>query len=52
MKTIYLIRHAAPFVEIDNFKNNTDITWLEFNQNMIYLQKGKKEQSNFAGLRN
>ncbi len=43
MKTIYLIRHSAPFVEIDNYINNDDILWSEFNKNMILSSKGEEK---------
>ncbi len=29
MKTIFLIRHSAPFVEIDNYANNDNVLWTE-----------------------
>lgn len=37
MKTIYFIRHSAPFVEID-FKNDN---WAEYNKNMILSSIGE-----------
>lgn len=40
MKTIYLIRHSAPFVEIDNYQNYQDILWSEYNKNMILSSQG------------
>ena len=43
MKTIYLIRHSALFVEIDNYINNDDILWSEFNKNMILSSKGEEK---------
>ena len=42
MKTIYLIRHSAPFVEIDNYVNNDNALWSEFNKNMILSPKGEE----------
>ena len=51
MKTIYLIRHAAPFVEIDNYKNNIDITWLEFNQNMILSMEGEEKAKRLCKIK-
>ena len=41
MKTIYLIRHSAPFVEIDNYVDNDNVLWLEFNKNMILSPQGE-----------
>ena len=43
MKTIYLIRHSAPFVEIDNYQNYQDILWPEYNKNMILSSQGEEE---------
>ena len=43
MKTIYLIRHSAPFVEIDNYQNYQDILWLEYNKNMILSSQGEEK---------
>lgn len=42
MKTIYLIRHSAPFVEIDNYVDNDNVLWSEFNKNMILSPKGEE----------
>lgn len=42
VKTIYLIRHSAPFVEIENYDNNDEILWAEFNRNMILSPKGEE----------
>ena len=42
MKTIYFIRHSAPFVEIENYKNNESIKWNEVNRNMILSVKGEE----------
>ena len=39
MTTIYLIRHSAPFVEIDNYTNYKDVLWKEYNKNMILQAK-------------
>ena len=42
MKTIYLVRHSAPFVEIENYINNDNILWNEFNKNMILSPLGEE----------
>lgn len=42
MKTIYLIRHSAPFVEIDNYVDNDNVLWCEFNKNMILSPQGEE----------
>lgn len=45
MKTIYSIRHSAPFVEIDNYQNYQDILWSEYNKNMILSSQGEEKQN-------
>lgn len=42
MQEIYLIRHSAPFVELDN----ADQPWDEINRNMVLSVKGEKMQKN------
>ena len=42
MTTIYLIRHSAPFVKIDNYINNANVLWSEFNKNMILSPQGEE----------
>ena len=42
MKIIYFIRHSAPFIEIENYKNNKNIKWNEVNRNMILSVKGEE----------
>lgn len=41
MKTIYLIRHSAPFVLIDNYEKYMNIPWKEYNKNMILSVEGE-----------
>jgi broad specificity phosphatase PhoE len=43
MKTIYLIRHSAPFVEIENYENYKTVNWNDYNRNMILSSKGEEE---------
>lgn len=43
MKTIYLIRHSGPFVEIDNYLHNDKVLWSEFNRNMILSPLGEEK---------
>lgn len=42
-KTIYLIRHSGPFVEIDNYSDYSNINWKEYNKNMILSVIGEKK---------
>ncbi len=49
MKTIYLIRHSGPFVDIDNYNDYPNISWNDYNKNMILNTEGEnkaKELSN------
>ena len=41
MKTIYLIRHSAPFVEIENYSDRNKVLWDEYNNNMILSSLGE-----------
>ena len=42
MKTIYLIRHSAPFVEIENYDDYKNVPWSEYNRNMILSREGEE----------
>lgn len=50
MKTIYLIRHAAPFVEIANYSEQNQILWSEINQNMILSSKGEENAKKLCSV--
>ena len=50
MKTIYLIRHSAPFVEIENYINNDNILWNEFNKNMILSPLGEENAKKLCNV--
>lgn len=50
MKTIYLIRHSAPFVEIDNYIDNDNVLWSEFNKNMILSPQGEEKAKNLCNV--
>mgnify|MGYP004674660903 CR=1 FL=1 len=55
MTTIYLIRHSAPFAQIDNYTNYKDVLWKEYNKNMILSPLGEekaKELCNIEELNN
>lgn len=43
MKTIYLIRHSSPFVEIENYKDYENVSWNEYNKNMILSTLGEEK---------
>lgn len=50
MKIIYLIRHSAPFVEIDNYVNNDNVLWSEFNKNMILSPSGEENAKKLCNV--
>ena len=43
MKTIYLIRHSAPFIEIDNYEDYENVPWSDYNRNMILSSEGEEK---------
>ncbi len=47
MQEIYLIRHSAPFVELDN----ADQPWDEINRNMVLSVKGEKNAEKLCHLK-
>ena len=44
-KTIYLIRHSSPFIEIDNYSDYNNVSWHDYNRNMILSVLGEKKAS-------
>lgn len=50
MKIIYLIRHSAPFVEIDNYKNYESVLWSEYNKNMILSPQGEENAKKLCNV--
>ena len=50
MATIYLIRHSAPFVEIDNYQNYKNVSWLEYNRNMILSGTGEENAKKLSDV--
>lgn len=42
MKTIYLIKHCGPFVDIKNYEDYENILWEDYNKNMILSVEGEK----------
>lgn len=43
MKTIYLIRHSSPFIEIENYEDYKNVPWAEYNKNMILSSEGEEK---------
>lgn len=50
MTTIYLIRHSAPFVEIDNYENYESVLWSEYNKNMILSPQGEENAKKLCNV--
>lgn len=42
MNVIYLIRHSAPFVEIENYDDYKNVPWSDYNRNMILSSEGEE----------
>ena len=50
MKKIYLIRHSAPFVEIDNYSNCDNVLWEEYNISMILSSQGEENAKKLCNV--
>lgn len=51
MKTIYLIRHSAPFVEIDNYQDYKNVSWKDYNRNMILSSEGEEKAKELCNIK-
>ena len=51
MKTIYLIRHSAPFVEIENYSDRNSVLWDEYNRNMILSPLGEENAKKLCNVK-
>ena len=50
MKTIYLIRHSAPFIEIENNDDYENVLWNDYNRNMILSSEGEENAKKLCEL--
>lgn len=50
MKTIYLIRHSAPFINIDNYKDYKNVSWDDYNRNMILSPLGEENAKKLCDI--
>jgi len=50
MKTIYLIRHSAPFIEIENYEDYKNVPWNDYNRNMILSSEGEEKAKRLCEL--
>ena len=51
MKNIYLIRHSAPFVDIDNYSDYENVLWDEYNKNMILSVEGEENAKKLCNIK-
>lgn len=50
MKKIYLIRHSAPFVEIENYDDYKNVPWSDYNRNMILSSEGEEKAKKLCNI--
>lgn len=50
MTTIYFVRHSAPFVEIENYKDYVNVSWDEYNKNMILSVIGEENAKKLSKI--
>lgn len=48
MKTLYLIRHSGPYIEIDNYFDYENVLWSDYNRNMMLSVDGEKRAENIS----
>ena len=50
MKTFYLIRHSAPFVEIENYEDYKSVSWNDYNRNIILSSEVEEKAKKLCEL--
>lgn len=50
MKEIYLIRHSAPFIELENYVDYKNVLWDDYNRNMILSIEGEKNAQKLCDI--
>ena len=50
MKTIYLIKHSGPFVDIKNYEDYENVLWEDYNRNMILSSVGEKRAEELCNI--
>lgn len=50
MKTIYLIKHSGPFVDIKNYEDYENVLWEDYNRNMILSSVGEKKAEGLCNI--
>lgn len=51
MKTIYLIKHSGPFVDIKNYEDYENVLWEDYNRNMILSVDGEKRAEKLCEIK-
>lgn len=51
MKTIYLIKHSGPFVDIKNYEDYENVLWEDYNRNMILSVEGEKRAEKLCEIK-
>lgn len=51
MKTIYLIKHSGPFVDIKNYDDYENVLWEDYNRNMILSSVGEKRAEELCNIK-
>lgn len=50
MKTIYLIKHSSPFVDIKNYEDYENVLWEDYNRNMILSVEGEEKAESLCNI--
>ena len=50
MKVIYLVRHSAPFIDIENYDDYKNVSWNDYNRNMILSIEGEERASKLSEI--
>lgn len=50
MKTIYLVKHSGPFVDIKNYEDYENVPWEDYNRNMILSVDGEKRAERLSEI--
>ena len=50
LKTIYLIKHSGPFVDIKNYEDYENVLWEDYNRNMILSAEGEKRAEGLCNI--
>jgi len=51
LKTIYLVKHSGPFVDIKNYEDYENVLWEDYNRNMILSVDGEKRAEKLCEIK-